>query len=338
MKNGRTIGSFRLPGGRRLKTTAVFDTYWRFACDRQAIYWQRVAGLNPPWTEDEILSSYRFTNPYRASDRVSQYLIQHVIYEGEQTATEVFFRTILFKLFNRIDTWELLKRELGAIDSASFAVARYDRVLSAAQDNGATLYSGAYIMPAPKLGHRRKHSNHIELLRHMLAVDLPDRIADARSLKEVFELLLSMPSIGRFLAFQFAIDLNYSDVLSFSEMDLVVAGPGARSGLRKAFVDDGGLSDEELIRAVTEHASREFSARGLVFQDLLGRSLQLIDCQNLFCEVDKYARIAHPDIGGSGRVRMKRKYEASDAAPVSQWFPPKWGVHRIASEPRIPGA
>jgi len=52
--------------------------------------------------------SYRFTNVYRASDRVSQYLIRRVIYEGDQSEEEVFFRTLLFKIFNRIETWEIL--------------------------------------------------------------------------------------------------------------------------------------------------------------------------------------------------------------------------------------
>ena len=35
-----------------------------------------------PWTEDAILARYRFTNPWRASDRASQFLIRDVIYSG----------------------------------------------------------------------------------------------------------------------------------------------------------------------------------------------------------------------------------------------------------------
>ena len=35
-----------------------------------------------PWTSDYILQTYKFTNTYRASDRVSQYLINNVIYTG----------------------------------------------------------------------------------------------------------------------------------------------------------------------------------------------------------------------------------------------------------------
>jgi hypothetical protein len=60
---------------------------------------------------------------------------------------------------------------------------------------------------------------------------------------------------------------------------------------------------------------------------LRGRPLQLIDCQNLFCEVDKYARVAHPDIAGhSGRTRIKQRF-APVADRVPAWFPPRWGIN-----------
>ena len=89
------------------KPTIVYDTYWRFAVERQNIFFSRVAGNSPPWTDDQILREYKFTNAYRASDRVSQYLIRHVIYKGDQSPEEVFFRILLFKFFNKIETWEL---------------------------------------------------------------------------------------------------------------------------------------------------------------------------------------------------------------------------------------
>lgn len=41
--------------------------------------------------------------------------------------------------------------------------------------------------------------------------------------------------MGKFLAFQYAIDINYSELCDFSEMDYVVAGPGAHSGISKIF-------------------------------------------------------------------------------------------------------
>lgn len=78
------------------KPTVVYETYWRFAAERQAIFFKRFRGFAPPWTDDPVFMQYKFTNVYRASDRVSQYLIKYVIYRGDQSAAEVFFRILLF--------------------------------------------------------------------------------------------------------------------------------------------------------------------------------------------------------------------------------------------------
>ena len=94
------------------KPTIVYETYWRFAVERQGVFFRKLEGLPAPWTTDPILARHKFTNAYRASDRVSQYLIRNVIYEGEQSPEEVFFRTMLFKLFNRIETWEMLQEQV----------------------------------------------------------------------------------------------------------------------------------------------------------------------------------------------------------------------------------
>src|SRR5439155_13824757 len=149
---------------------------------------------------------------------------------------------------------------------------RYGRVLDEAAREGATIYSAAYIMPCPP-GGRRKHRAHLALLAQMMKANVPRQVERAKSFKEVFGILRSFPSLGAFLAFQFAVDMNYSQLIDFSEMDFVVAGPGARSGIRKAFEDTTGLSDEEIIREVTEAADREFQRRGLRFRTRWGRPL-----------------------------------------------------------------
>ena len=313
--------------GRRkaLKPTAVFDTYWRFAAARQQIFEKRVAGERPPWTDDAILSQHKFTNVYRASDRVSQFLIREVAYAGSQEPDELLFRVVLFKLFNKIETWTYLKEQLGMICWKEFDIDQYDRVLTAAKSRG-SIYSAAYIMPSPNLGAVRKHTNHLRLLEKMMREHLPDRIADAKSLEEIYTLFAAYPSIGRFLAFQLAIDVNYTTIADFSEMDFVVAGPGARDGIRKCFSDIGDYSEEDVIRAMADAAEHAFDQLHLSFSGLWGRPLQLIDCQNLFCEVDKYSRVAHPDIAGhSQRTRIKQKFVPAHR-PVPQWYPPTWNL------------
>lgn len=316
------------------KLTEVFDTYWRFAAERQSIFFKRLKEEKAPWTEDQILQNFKFTNAYRASDRVSQYLIRHVIYEGDDSHDEVFFRIILFKTFNKIETWQLLLQKFGQISWNEFDFRAYDAVLTEAKNARLSVYSGAYIMPSggSAFGHSAKHSNHLRLLQKMMEDDLPSKICDAKSMQHVFELLRSYPMIGDFLAYQYATDINYSNLTDFSEMSFVVPGPGARDGLQKCFSDPGGFSEVDLIRLVAERQEDEFKRLGLNFQDIWGRKLQLIDCQNLFCEVDKYARVAHPEIIGiSGRNRIKQKFRALEKR-IQFFYPPKWNIKQKVSK------
>jgi thymidylate kinase len=44
------------------KPTVVYDQYWRFAVERQDIFFARLANCPWPWTEDTILREYKFTN------------------------------------------------------------------------------------------------------------------------------------------------------------------------------------------------------------------------------------------------------------------------------------
>lgn len=313
--------------GRTLNPGPVFDTYWRFAAERQAIYEARLQGTPAPWTSDPILLNYRFTNCYRATDRVSQFLISRVAYGGPQDVRNLIFRVLLFKLFNCIRTWEILEAEIGEISWQSFNVDRYDAVLHRALASKSTIYSSAYVIPPPSLGARRKHTNHLRLLSMMFDDHVDDRVVEAGSMLEAFRVLRRYPSIGDFIGYQLLIDINYTCALNFCENEYIVAGPGARDGIRKCFGPAADGLESDIIAYMTDTQEAHFSDRQLTFNGLRGRQLHLIDCQNLFCEVDKYARMAHPGILGiSGRTRIKRQFRPA-AAPVTDWFPPKWGLN-----------
>lgn len=321
---------------RPLKPTVVFATYWRFAVERQQVYLRRIRGNPAPWSSDPVLQVHKFTNAYRAADRVSQYLIREVIGNVKRTSEDAFFRIILFKLFNKIETWERLVKEFGELRAMAFSFDGYERVLSKAFSAGERLYSAAYIMPSGggKSGFDRKHKMHLALLERMLKDELPAQLSQAGSMGRVFALLKAYPTIGDFLAYQFATDLNYSEVTNFKESEFVVAGPGAKDGIRKCFSNYGGLTESEIIKFVAERQEECLSAVGLRFPTLWGRKLQLIDCQNLFCEVDKYSRVMHPEFSGNtGRTRIKQKLRPSNNRLVP-WFPPKWGINdSLTGEP-----
>jgi hypothetical protein len=314
--------------GRRFSVTQVFDTYWNFAAERQKAYF-RYLERRWPFTSDPILAEFKFTNAYRAADRTSQYLIRSVIYVQEPLSSEdIFFRILLFKFFNKIETWELLRSQLGNISYASYRFDDYDCVLNEALARRERIYSAAYIMPSGGPGgETRKHRTHLHLLERMMTDKLPTKIARCKSMEQAFSLLRAYPTLGDFLAYQFVTDLNYSELCDFTEAEFVAAGPGAHDGLKKCFPEADRTQSSYLIRLMYEMQDECFAEMGLEFRSLWGRKLQLIDCQNLFCEVDKYSRVAHPEIEGiSGRTRIKQAFHPKgDIAPP--FFPPKWGIN-----------
>jgi len=124
------------------------------------------------------------------------------------------------------------------------------------------------------------------------------------------------------MAYQIAIDLNYSEYINFSENDFTKAGPGALRGIKKVFLDTNGLTPEEVIMWMVEYQREEFKRLGYTFNGLFGRPLHAIDAQNLFCETDKYCREAVPELA-SARSKIKTTF-ASSPKKLELWFPPKW--------------
>jgi len=129
------------------KASKVYDSYWKFAFERQNIFYKRLKSpQNYPWTNDLILQKFKFTNAYRVTDRVSQYLISEVILNGSQKKDEMLFRIILFKLFNKIETWKYLNEKIGEIKYCDFDFKLFAKTLESARNNHIPIYSNAYIM------------------------------------------------------------------------------------------------------------------------------------------------------------------------------------------------
>lgn len=320
----------------------VFDAYWYFAAERQRIFYRRLAGRPGPWTADPILSNYKFCNAFRASDRVSQYLIREVIYRDGQSrdAEDVIFRTLLFRLFNKIETWPTFCAVAdGEPRAKTFDPTRYGKALDAEMAAGQIIFGNAYMIAPPSrvLGgdFNRKHDGYLALLQHMLSDGIVGKIERTRTLGDLYQLLVGYPLIGKFIAYQLATDLNYTEVVDFDEDSFTQAGPGAVRGIAKCFESRGGLTDEGIIRWMVDHQQAMFEERGTDPQQawLWGRPLKAIDCQNLFCETDKYSRVAFPDLK-SNRSRIKARFTAI-AHPIRYFYPPKWDLNDHTAHPPV---
>ena len=203
---------------------------------------------------------------------------------------------------------------------------KFRQALELAESKNGKLYTHAFIVaPVQTYGQAKKYLGHIELLKDMfINQQLGEKLLTAKSLHEIYDLLHSFPSIGHFMAYQIAIDLNYSEHINFSENDFTKAGPGALRGIQKIFVNTGGCAPEDIIMWMVEHQIEEFARLGYDFHGLFGRKLTAIDCQGLFCETDKYLRAAQPELT-SARVKIKTKFVRTPTRlPI--FLPPKWGL------------
>ena len=239
----------------------------------------------------------------------------------------MLFRIILFKLFNKEATWELLVNEFGNITLKEFNFEIYSKVLNEATLKGVKIYNDAYISCANKaFGYDRKHDNHLALLNKMFNEDkIASKIKACKTMKEAFDIIKSYPLIGNFMAYQLVTDINYSEVVDWREDEFTVAGPGSLRGIKKCFIDNGDMSNEDIIRYMYEHQDEEFKRLNLDFKRIGDRPLQLIDCQNIFCELDKYCREKVPELK-SNRTKIKKKY-VSKKGKIEYMYPPKWGVN-----------
>ena len=306
---------------------ATFKYYFYFIQERMNIFWRKYNDADQ-LTDDPIFQTYKFTNVYRACDRVSQYLIKNVIYKDldRYTPEDVLLRILVFKVFNKIETWEYLNGK-NEITTKTFNVQKLTDALTRRQQTN-PIFSNAYMMAgshAEYKGIPTKHQVWLQMIEDRFIKNQGLRtVLNAKSMAEVYSQLREYPLIGDFLAYQYTIDFNYSPFLNFDEDSFVKAGVGAVRGIKKCFKSYGDTY-EDAIRYTQEHFDAFQERYGsTAFRPLPGREPKLIDLQNCFCETDKYLRAKMPDLK-VGNVRIKQHYKPSSER-IEYYFPKQWGV------------
>lgn len=301
--------------------------YFYFIQERMNIFWGRYNHCEL-LTDDPILRKYKFTNVYRASDRVSQYLIKNVIYKDldRYTPKDVLLRIIVFKVFNRIETWDYLNEQID-IKIDSYNVERLAKLLTRRQREY-PIFSNAYMMAgshARYAGINTKHQVWLQMIEDEFIQKRGfEKVLNAKTMSEVYNQLHDYPLIGDFLAYQYTIDFNYSPYLNFDEDSFVKAGLGAVRGIKKCFFSYGNKF-EDAIYYIHDHFEELQERYGYTdFRSLPGRKPKLIDLQNCFCETDKYLRVKMPELR-VGNMRIKQQYKPS-TENIDYYFPDKWGV------------
>lgn len=149
----------------------------------------------------------------------------------------------------------------------------------------------------------------IWLIKNVADSNIVLDIINAKSQKEVFDLLASIHGIARFLAYQIFVDLTYIPEFRFSENEFTISGPGCSLGISMLFNDKDGMTDEEAIFWVRDNIQSVWKNMGLEYNpeklfDHLpehDRCINVMMLENSFCELSKLVKAKT----NTGRPRNK---------------------------------
>lgn len=279
--------------------------YFSFVEERHMIYRKRRAGEPWPWTEDEILQKYKFTNVYRELDRGTIWLREN-IREPYTDHPELFFNIAIYRIYNRIGTAEVI----GFIED--YPTSNTEQKVRDYQEQGGTVFTGAYMLTG-KLPGKDKIEQYFGNVFKILwerRRELEPKEGD--TLQQAFNRIADsgVPGIGDFLAYEIVTDLrwtryleNASDIMTWAN-----PGPGAKRGIRRIYglpariyrIDDKDLREE--LRSMYPHGDegciwvmqRLLALANNSEMEVLPLSfpkMEMRDIEHSLCEYDKYMRV-----------------------------------------------
>lgn len=260
-----------------------------------------------PYTEDIILSMYRFTNVRREHDKNTKYLIQKLKQHSTDFNTNIICNIMLFRMFNKIETMEMMG---GWVDFVNYNEDLVRKQLSSAPD-GYVYFTNAYLSSGMK-----KEFNKYFTEEHMRVMNIPnvinkfkkivvDKLYMANKPQDVIEAFKQVNGIHDFLSYQLFVDCTYLEHFPWSENEFVVSGPGCELGLNYLFSDRDGLSDEELLFWLRDNCpiTRDDCEQFMIDLPNEDRYMNVMSLENCMCELGKYLKTYY----GVGRPRSRYK-------------------------------
>jgi len=268
--------------------------------EREGIRLKKESGVPTPWTDDQILATYRFCNVRREDDRVTVWIREN-IRKPFAAAKYLWLMMVIARLINWPDTLSELITTSAWPRGDDFDPQELGTVLNLRKERGDKVYTGAYMIPAPAERGADKQTWLAETVigdlwrrRDRFHSYLHGRAAEHATLQGVHELLMRTQGLGEFLAYQAVVDMRFTSLLKYSTgKNWAAAGPGTIRGLNR-------IHGRPLKYSLgQERALSEMRAIYKVVQEETGVEMDFSDVPNILCETDKYLRVKN----GEGKPR-----------------------------------
>ncbi|CAG8507281.1 7666_t:CDS:2 [Ambispora leptoticha] len=273
----------KAPIVKRTVNKVPIDELIHFINERQKIFIKKSKGMPFPYTEDKVLSKFRFTNVFREDDKTSV-IITNILSDHDPTDEFYLINLIIHRLVSRKSINERLKY-ITDIDEGW-------AILENRKNRGLPVSTNAFQSTITFEARRDQWEKVFEygkkvwakIIKRNPQPTLYDAYIELKEDKDI-------PQIGTFTAWQIACDMLMMGMVMYGDNKaFAILGPGAEEGL-KYF--ERSYNFELLLQKVNMHLGSHFE----------GRTLRGLDLEHILCEFQKYYKATQGDSRGL------RKYE-----------------------------
>lgn len=292
------------------------EVFWTFVAERQAIWHRRfIEKLPPPWTKDPILRDYKFTNVYRELDYGTIWYMKRVVPWSKKSLPpsqrnklnkkiNLIWMTVMYRLINRVETFE----EVGLIQFLHWDSGwrKWKERFEKRERRDECIFTNAHLTLPTHTPGQTKLEKYFEVLHDFhenKLYDVVEGIHQAESLEEVFNVLLKIDCVGRFIGYEICCDLILCGAIPFTENDWVNPGPGCKHGINLIWPRARKTSEYQgAIRWLTDNQKEHFRKYALDFKEYK-HPMTLRGIEHSLCEYQKYYKMTHK----AGKQRMHFK-------------------------------
>lgn len=299
------------------------DMLFNMMYNRQMIWKRRFINNQPaPWTDDEILSKYKFCNLYRELDRSCQWEIRNILLEQQSVVDvkNIVWKLMVYRTFNNPETFERAKDKwLSGIPAYDdYDEDEFAEHINNIRDAGINPFTNAYniagsVKPGDSIDDQFTHTVIPNIHKSMNAIMGMAEIATAP--EQLISFLMTLPSVSSFMAHEYYQDFTYIPIytdlefMKFDQNDYTNLGPGSNQGVKLIFPS---LKPKERVRSfftlqsIAADKLREIGeANGdteiyTSWDKDLGCYIMSDECnltlnqiEGALCEFSKYYRIKH---------------------------------------------
>lgn len=290
--------------------------FWYWMYERLKIWHKRVVlQQSAPWTNDDILREYKFTNVIRDLDRGTIVYLQNILKRIDdpgvdlvQRKKEIILNTMIYRMFILKETWDCIG--FLTFDNWDKEWETAKARLRARRKSGQQMFHGAYMVNSYKnIQPYPNCTDKVEKVIHMVEscwkpnIDQIYEKVITLPMKDLLVYLSSLMGVGSFMAYEYVCDWamchrhTKNIIVPWDDDSYVNVGPGNMKGLKLIFENFGNLSAVELdmyLRASWKHFMKKYG----FFDDFVNMlpfwmkgDINLRVIEHDLCEFSKYMAV-----------------------------------------------